>query len=102
MSGTVGIDSRLRERLVCPRDHGPLSDANGALRCAAGHVYPIVDGVPVMLIADVPQTFKAAGASLAGHRATPLISGRPICIWNRSKSATRKSTAFSRWRLDSR
>ena len=65
MSGAAGIDPRLRERLVCPRDHGPLSDANGALRCAAGHVYPIVDGVPVMLIADVPQTFKAAGASLA-------------------------------------
>jgi SAM-dependent methyltransferase/uncharacterized protein YbaR (Trm112 family) len=65
MSGGVGIDPWLRERLVCPRDHGPLSDANGALRCAAGHVYPVVDGVPVMLIADVPQTFKASGASLA-------------------------------------
>jgi SAM-dependent methyltransferase/uncharacterized protein YbaR (Trm112 family) len=72
MSDTLGIDSRLRERLVCPRDHGPLSDAAGALRCAAGHVYPIVEGVPVMLLADVPQTFNAAGGSLArasGHTA---------------------------------
>lgn len=65
MNSDASVESWLRERLVCPRDHGALSDSNGALRCAAGHAYPVVDGVPVMLIADVPQTFAAAGASLA-------------------------------------
>ena len=64
MSARV-IDPWLRERLVCPRDHGALTDCDGSLRCADGHVYPIVDGVPVMLIGDVPQTFGAANASLA-------------------------------------
>ncbi len=50
---------------MCPRDHGSLDESNATLRCASGHVYPIVDGVPVMLLADVPQTFGAAASSLA-------------------------------------
>ncbi len=65
MSSTAGIDPWLRERLVCPRDRGPLIDSNDALQCAEGHTYPVEDGVPVLLISDVPQTFAAAGASLA-------------------------------------
>ena len=60
-----GIDPRLRDQLVCPRDRGSLKELNATLHCASGHVYPIVDGVPVMLLADVPQTFGAAAASLA-------------------------------------
>jgi SAM-dependent methyltransferase/uncharacterized protein YbaR (Trm112 family) len=64
------VDPRLRDRLACPRDYGGLTESHDALRCANGHEYPIVDGVPVMLLADVPQTFGAATASLAragGH-----------------------------------
>lgn len=65
MTSDSGVDPWLRERLVCPRDHRPLSDLNGVLQCPAGHTYPVVDGIPVMLISDVPQTFAAAAASLA-------------------------------------
>lgn len=63
-------DLPLRDRLACPRDHGGLTESHDVLRCPNGHEYPIVDGVPVMLLADVRQTFGAAAASLAragGH-----------------------------------
>ena len=62
------MDTWLRDRLVCPRDHGGLAERDDALICMHGHRYPVVDGVPVMLIDDVPQTFAAARASL--ERAT--------------------------------
>ena len=60
----MSVDRWLSERLVCPRDHGNLVARDGALTCADGHRYPVIDGVPVMLIDDVPQTFAAARASL--------------------------------------
>ena len=55
----------LAARLVCPRDHAPLSESGGVLACANGHCYPVVDGVPVMLLDDVAQTFPAAMGSIA-------------------------------------
>ena len=64
MTGALGIDPWLREHLVCPRDHRPLSESSGALRCELGHTYPVVDGVAVMLLSDVPQTFGAARSSM--------------------------------------
>jgi SAM-dependent methyltransferase/uncharacterized protein YbaR (Trm112 family) len=51
--------------VVCPRDHGDLRHANDRLICAAGHAYPVVDGVPVMLLDDVTQTMGIAEASIA-------------------------------------
>ena len=58
------LDDWLRDRLVCPRDQAGLLEREGALICAHGHRYPVVDGVPVMLRDDVPQTFGVARASL--------------------------------------
>lgn len=58
------VDAWLRDRLVCPRDHARLVEQPGALACAHGHRYPVVDGIAVMLVDDVPQTFGAARASL--------------------------------------
>lgn len=55
----------LRHNLVCPRDRGNLVEDGLALECPSGHRYPIVDGVPVMLVGDVEQTFGAARGSLA-------------------------------------
>jgi SAM-dependent methyltransferase/uncharacterized protein YbaR (Trm112 family) len=42
--------------LVCPRDRSALTVATGELRCAAGHRYPVVGGVPVLLRDDIPDT----------------------------------------------
>jgi len=65
MTSPAVIDPWLLEHLVCPRDRRPLTLEAGALRCGDGHRYPIVEGVPVMLLDDVRQTFNAAGSSLS-------------------------------------
>src|SRR5689334_13399687 len=62
------IDPWLRENLVCPLDHQPLSHQDAALVCSAGHSYPIVDDVPVMLVPGIAQTLNVADASLARTR----------------------------------
>lgn len=46
--------------LACPRDHERLEPVDGALTCAAGHTYPIRDGIPILLLDDVEQTHEAA------------------------------------------
>jgi len=57
-SDTLGgtLDPWYTANLVCPRDHGALTQAGAALVCAAGHRYPVIDGVPVMLLDDAFQT----------------------------------------------
>ncbi len=50
------LSSRLLSVLACPRDGGVLTEHDDKLRCANGHSYPIVDGIPVMLILDRPGT----------------------------------------------
>lgn len=71
---SVPLDSWLRDNVVCPRDRSTLSVSGDALRCAHGHVYPVVDGIPVLLLDDVDQTFGAARKSLnraVRHEADP-------------------------------
>jgi uncharacterized protein len=49
------IDPRLAEILVCPADHGDLSQDEGAstLTCQkCGRVFPVEDGIPVMLLTN--------------------------------------------------
>lgn len=62
------IDAWFLANLACPVDHGALTAAHDELVCAAGHRYPIVDGVPVMLRTDVPPTIVLADASLRRAR----------------------------------
>jgi SAM-dependent methyltransferase len=64
MSGPDLIDARLLALLACPRDHGELQVENGGICCAHGHSYPVVDGVPVFLLAEREQTIGIAAASL--------------------------------------
>lgn len=64
MSAAATIDTWLRERLACPRDHSPLSDEHDVLVCAHGHRYPCVDGIPVFVLKDVRQTHWIADYSL--------------------------------------
>lgn len=52
------IDPSLRALLVCPVDHAELEDsvADARLVCTAcGRRYPVVDGIPVMLVDEAEQ-----------------------------------------------
>jgi SAM-dependent methyltransferase/uncharacterized protein YbaR (Trm112 family) len=71
------IDARLLGLLACPRDHGELRVENGRLCCDHGHSYPIVDGVPVFLLAEREQTIGIASASL---QAAETASGAPLYV----------------------
>ncbi len=64
----MSIDPWYVENVICPRDHWKLEFRAGYLVCASGHEYPVVEGVPVMLRDDVPQTMHVARVSLAGAR----------------------------------
>ncbi|MEZ5899431.1 MAG: methyltransferase domain-containing protein [Hyphomicrobiaceae bacterium] len=58
------IDDWYIETLVCPRDKTELSFDGRALVSAAGRTYPVVDGIPVMLLDDEEQTMDIARASI--------------------------------------
>jgi SAM-dependent methyltransferase/uncharacterized protein YbaR (Trm112 family) len=69
----------LRKILACPRDAGALAAGDGALECAAGHRYPVVNGIPVFLLEEASDPFgiqaavlrRAAGA--AGDERAPEL-----------------------------
>ena len=46
----------LRSRLVCPRDKKQLKLNENILSCPENHIYPVFDGIPVMLVDDVEVT----------------------------------------------
>jgi len=46
----------LESIIVCPGDRSPLSPDDGSLRCAQGHVFPVRDGHPLLLLADERPT----------------------------------------------
>lgn len=58
------MDQWLQEHLACPRDYKRLEFAGKTLVCSEGHQYPIVDGIPIMLLDDVEQTLWVANASI--------------------------------------
>jgi SAM-dependent methyltransferase len=47
-------------RLACPRDRTPLRPRAEVLECASGHIFPVRDGIPILLLDDVPHTHEAA------------------------------------------
>jgi SAM-dependent methyltransferase/uncharacterized protein YbaR (Trm112 family) len=61
--------------LVCPRDHARLVRTGNCLACLNGHEYPVVDGIPVMLLADQRQTIGIAEASR--QAAVEVAEGKP-------------------------
>ncbi|HEX6164100.1 MAG TPA: methyltransferase domain-containing protein [Vicinamibacterales bacterium] len=71
------IDPWFVDHLVCPRDRSPLVLTGSSLVCAERHAYPVVDGVPIMLLEDVSQTFGAAANSLARARGESIDSRAP-------------------------
>ncbi len=58
------MDSWYLTNLVCPRDSTDLKLKDEGLVCSQGHEYPVVDGIPVMLLDDVDQTVPVAVSSL--------------------------------------
>jgi len=58
------MDTWYLENLACPRDYLTLDYRDGGLHCGNGHVYRVVDGVPVMLLDDVHQTLSVADESI--------------------------------------
>jgi uncharacterized protein YbaR (Trm112 family)/SAM-dependent methyltransferase len=54
----------LIENLVCPRHKETLSFDNSQLSCPCGCQYPVVDGVPIMLVPDARQTMDLADTSM--------------------------------------
>jgi ubiquinone/menaquinone biosynthesis C-methylase UbiE/uncharacterized protein YbaR (Trm112 family) len=56
------------ENLACPRDLGELRPGKGGLMCVQGHLYPLVQGVPVMLIEESSPTLHVIEGSLAASK----------------------------------
>lgn len=46
----------LQSHLVCPRDKRALELSEDKLTCPENHVYPVFDGIPIMLVDDVEVT----------------------------------------------
>jgi SAM-dependent methyltransferase/uncharacterized protein YbaR (Trm112 family) len=65
------------EMLTCPRDCQPLELDKSVLRCAGNHQYPIVDGIPVMLLDEVPQTIDVARRTLVAASGPTAYDGDP-------------------------
>lgn len=58
------MDEWYLQNLTCPRDGVHLREESSTVICRNGHRYPVVDGLPVMLLDDVQQTQWVAGRSL--------------------------------------
>jgi SAM-dependent methyltransferase/uncharacterized protein YbaR (Trm112 family) len=73
------IDTRILDLVVCPRDQLELDSREGSLFCANGHEYPVLDGVPILLVSDsVPTHVEATRALEAGRsRELPLYGATP-------------------------
>ena len=60
------IDVRLLEILICPACRGELSpvEEDAGLECiSCGRVYPIRDGIPVMLVEEASPPTRGEGFS---------------------------------------
>ena len=53
------MDDWLKDNLVCSRDLNKLQRSDNDLVCSAGCKYPIVDGIPIMLLEEVIPTHES-------------------------------------------
>jgi SAM-dependent methyltransferase/uncharacterized protein YbaR (Trm112 family) len=63
------MDAWLLGLMACPRHQTALTAEPGGLTCAAGCRFPVVRGVPVMLLEEAAQTMDLARTSLDQARA---------------------------------
>lgn len=69
----ITIDPWYLKNLVCPVDKTALEYKNNLLVSASGREYPVVSGVPVMLVEGVDQTIALANASLERARGSEHV-----------------------------
>ena len=55
----MAVNDWLLESLACPRDRGPVTVAEEEVECARGHRYPVVQGIPIMLLEDVTPSLPS-------------------------------------------
>ena len=56
--------------LACPRDRAALAAEGDELVCAEGHRYPVVDGIPLLLVEEERPTHAACHVSLERREET--------------------------------
>jgi len=66
------LDPWLKQHLVCPRTRKPLEWHEEYLVSPAGHRYPIVDDVPIMLVEELPDTNPIRFETTRKQLADPL------------------------------
>jgi SAM-dependent methyltransferase/uncharacterized protein YbaR (Trm112 family) len=66
------VDPRILDLVVCPRDKLKLDSIGGSLFCANGHEYPVLGGVPILLVSDSAPTHVEATLSLEAGRLREL------------------------------
>ena len=72
------FDTRLLSILCCPRDHSELHIEHEQLLCFYGHNYPIINGIPIFLLREKPQTIGIAISTLnAAHN----LERNPITLY---------------------
>ena len=59
------FDARILSLLVCPRCRLPLALEESKLTCEEGHRYALIEGIPILLLSEVPQTHVEGTRSLA-------------------------------------
>jgi uncharacterized protein YbaR (Trm112 family) len=65
------MDQWYLDNLVCPVDKLPLEYKDRMLISSSGRKYPVIDGVPVMLVDDAEQTMPLVKASLERAKNNP-------------------------------
>jgi SAM-dependent methyltransferase/uncharacterized protein YbaR (Trm112 family) len=66
------VDARLLDLVVCPRDRLMLEAREGGLVCEGGHEYPVLGGIPILLVSDSSPTHVEATRSLEAGRSREL------------------------------
>jgi SAM-dependent methyltransferase/uncharacterized protein YbaR (Trm112 family) len=70
---SAGLEPILLEMIVCPRDKQRLhEDSANQLSCSNRHHYRVIDGVPILLVSDAPQTH------IEGDRSLQLVGNAAI------------------------
>ncbi|HEY9701941.1 MAG TPA: hypothetical protein V6C58_05825, partial [Allocoleopsis sp.] len=63
----------LKNNLACPQDHCKLELQGNTLICPHGHSYPVVDGIPIMLLKDkIPTQENIFNLTFNLAQSTPI------------------------------
>lgn len=97
--GFSAVDQELLDILACPRDQTALQLQDNQLTCANGHIFPVINGVPVLLLAEKEQTIGVASASLNASQAG---TGGPVYVDTLGLSDEEKRGIERDWTADSK